>query len=659
MACPVRGYGTGDSSGMDPNRTDGAETADGYVFVSYARDDEKSARAIIETIESAGYKVWWDGLIPGGERFGQEIAKALEAARAVVVLWSKNANESHWVQDEAGSARDRHKLVPLSLDGERPPLGFRQFQCIDVSRGGLKSTSPAMQRALKAIGDIIGRAPQEIPAARPQFRLSRRAALGTGAAVTIAAGGFAAWRAFLAPGSADSNSIAVLPFENLSGDPSQQYLSDGLAAELRARLARNSLLNVVGQASSNAFRGQGANAQSIADKLNVANVLDGNIRAAASQMRIAVELIDGKTGFSKWSQTFDRPIANLLDLQAQVAEAVSNALEIRLGGNDKEPKDRSGGTSNVAAFDAFLRGKELFDSQQDEASDRAALMEFGNATRLDPGYAAAHAARSRALAVIANQYAQSADRRTLYRQSADEARQAIAHARLYPEGHAALGYALFYGTLDARAADEPYRKAQQLGGGSAEVLSLCALYRARRRQFGEAFPIIERARALDPLNPSLAKTEGRIRFASGDYEGAIAAARNSLELNPKLGGAHGDIGNALLMLNRVDDAAKEFDLEGVGLLSIPGKAIVALRRKSEVAARSEFDRLRLEEADNGLYQQAQILAQWGKHDEALAALENAYRQNDSGLVYLASDPWLQPLHGEARFKSLLSRLHFV
>jgi TolB-like protein len=646
---------------MDPSASQGGQQADGedYVFVSYARADEKLAKAVIDLLDRADFRVWWDGLIPGGERFGTLISKALEGARAVVVLWSRHAVDSAWVQDEAAWARDRHRLVPLSLDGSEPPLGFRQFQCIDISKGGARAGNPAMQRALDAVAEVMGRAPVEAPPIRSWPRLDRRSTMAAGAAVAVAGGGFAAWRWLLSPGAASANSIAVLPFQNLSGDPAQQYLSDGLAAELRAKLARNLLLDVVGQASSNAFRDHNDNAPTIARKLRVANVLDGNVRAADGQVRIAVELIDGKTGFSKWAQSFDRPMTNLLELQGEVADAVSTALAISLGPSGQEAMARSGGTANVAAFDSYLRGKELFDSQRDEASDRAALAAFTDAVGRDASYAAARAARSRALAVIANQYAPASDRPTLYRQAVDEARRAIADAAQYPEAHAALGYALFYGMLDIIAADVPYQRAYELGPGSADVLGLCALYRARRRQFDRAFPAIERAQALDPLNPSVAKTEGRICFASGDYARAIAAARRALELNPKLGGAHGDIGNALLMLNRVDEAAAEFEQESVTLISIPGRAIAALRRKDMGTAQREFDNLRREEGDNGLYQQAQILAQWGKPAEALDALDKAVGERDSGLVYLFSDPFLQPLHDEARFKSLLRRLHFV
>ena len=627
-----------------------------YVFVSYARPDEKAAKVIIKALEQSGFNVWWDGLIPGGERFGAHISAALEGARAVVVLWSANASRSDWVKDEASYGRDRRRLIPLSIDGSEPPLGFRQYQCIDISKGGARRGSPPMQRAIAALADIMGRIPVEPERERGVTGIDRRTAIVLGSSVAVAGGGFAAWR-LLAPTATAANSIAVLPFENLSGDAAKRYLSDGLAAELRSRLARNPLLSVVGQASSNAFRDRPASSATIARKLGVAKLLDGNVRADDSQVRIAVELIDGATGFSTWSQSFDRPMTNLLEAQSEIAAAVSTALAAQLGGD--EARARSGGTSNVFAFEIFLRGKDLFDSQGDESSDRGALAYFTDAVRQDPTYAAARAARARALAVIANQYAQAVERKLLYDQAVAEAREAIARAPEFPEGYAALGYALFYGKLDVKAAAEPYRKAYELGGGSPDVLNVYALYQARRRQYDQALPAIERAISLDPLNTAVAKTQGRIRFASGDYAGAISSARRSLELNPKLGGAHGDIGNALLMLGKVDEAATEFAQERVTLLSIPGRAMVAIRRKEDASAGVALEELRRSEGDNGLYQQAQILAQWGKAGEALDSLDQARKAQDSGLVYLLSDPFLQPLHREERFKALLQQLHFV
>jgi TolB-like protein/Flp pilus assembly protein TadD len=625
-----------------------------YVFVSYARADEKKARAIIKCIHRAGFRVWWDALIPSGDRFSARIAEALEGARAIVVLWSVHSVDSVWVQDEAGWGRDHHRLIPISIDGSEPPLGFRQLQCVSLSKGGVRATNPELRRALGAIAELLDHPPLEFQAAP---LVSRRAAIIGGGAVAATAAAIGAWR-YSRPDSA-ANSIAVLPFQNLSGDASKQYLSDGLAAELRATLSRNPLLSVVGQASSNIFRNPSDDSRGIARKLNVISLLDGNVLVAGNMIRIAVELVEGKSGFSRWSQKFERPLDNILTLQDDVATAVDTALSARFASPRKEPRARSGGTRSAAAFDAYLRGKDLFDSQRDEASDRGALQDFTQAVQLDPAYAAARAARSRALAVVANEYAQAAARRPLYQEAVEEARRAVAAAPQFANGLAALGYALFYGKLDIIAADGPYEKARQFGSGSAEVLGLYAIYRARRRQFDRAGPAIARAALLDPVNPTVFKNRGRISFAAGDYGGAIAAARRALDLNPDIGAAHGDIGNALLLMGKSQEAESEFAREKVQLLAIPGRAIAALRQGKEAKAQAAFEELVQSQGDNGLYQQAQILAQWNKVNEALDVLDKCVAEQDSGLVYLLSDPFLAPLKNEPRYNALLRTLHFV
>jgi hypothetical protein len=119
---------------------DGADTT---VFLSYSHADTARALPIIKLIENAGYRVWWDGLIDGGERYLNITAAALDSARAVVVLWSKTSVQSHWVQDEAGRGRDRNCMVPVTIDGTMPPLGFGQFQAIDLSRARLATGDPA------------------------------------------------------------------------------------------------------------------------------------------------------------------------------------------------------------------------------------------------------------------------------------------------------------------------------------------------------------------------------------------------------------------------------------------------------------------------------------------------------------------------------------
>jgi TIR domain len=119
------------------------------VFVSYSRGDQKRALPIIKILEAAGFAVWWDGLLEGGERFSRTTEDALERAKAIVVLWSANSSNSHWVHDEATRGRDRKCLVPLSIDGSEPPLGFRQFQVIEASQAKVKTGSPEMQKLVQ------------------------------------------------------------------------------------------------------------------------------------------------------------------------------------------------------------------------------------------------------------------------------------------------------------------------------------------------------------------------------------------------------------------------------------------------------------------------------------------------------------------------------
>ncbi|HYB65492.1 MAG TPA: TIR domain-containing protein, partial [Steroidobacteraceae bacterium] len=199
------------------------------VFVSYAHEDKARAQELVRALEASGFTVWWDSLITGGAAYAVETEQALEQAATVVVLWSHHSIGSHWVRDEAALARDRSRLVPVSLDGVDPPLGFRQFLCIDLSRWRGRHDAPeflALLSALQQAGAAAG-APAPPPATLPRGRISRRSLLLAGGAVGIAAAGGVGWWAWRRrPAEAvEGNGVAVLPFENLSGDPAQAYFS--------------------------------------------------------------------------------------------------------------------------------------------------------------------------------------------------------------------------------------------------------------------------------------------------------------------------------------------------------------------------------------------------------------------------------------------------
>ncbi len=624
------------------------------VFLSYARADEAQARRLASALEHAGHTVWWDAMIEGGAAFSKSIADALDSADAVLVLWSARSVESDWVRDEAAQGRERHRLVPLSLDGTHPPLGFRQYQVIDLSHWHGRRASPEFRSIERAIAAVVGQqlAPSSARTRRPA--LSRRGLLlGGTAAAAIAAGGGAwlAWENGLF-GGADSLSIAVLPFRNLSGGKDQDYFSDGLTEEVRTALTRIEQLRVLAGTSSEKASENGASPKKVAADLGVRYLLSGSVQRAADMIRIAVELIDGRTGFTRWSQSVDRKLTDIFAVQSEIANMVAGAMSVQV----ETARPAPGGTTNIEAYEHYLQGRALFNLAKDEATDRAALTHYELALAADPKFALAHAARSRSLAIIASEDAKVDQIKPLYSEAIAAARRAVELAPDLAEGHLALGYATFAGRLDIAGARPSYERAYALGHGNADIALLYALYCSRAGRPGEAAAVVQRAVVLDPLNPRAFRAQGSVAYAARRYSDALPPLRRALELNPKMNFAHSLIGSALLGLGRPADALKEFEAEPGAQFALSGKAIAQHRLGNQAAAKDAFERLVGDVGDSASYQQAEVLAQWGRSDDALARLERARAVGDSGLTYAATDPMLDPLRSNPKFKQFLSML---
>jgi TolB-like protein/Flp pilus assembly protein TadD len=673
------------------------------VFLSYAREDRPAAEPLIRALEAAGYDVWWDGLLIGGVAFARTTEDALETADAVVVLWSRRSCDSHWVRDEATRGRDRGCLVPVSLDGAEPPLGFRQFQVIDLRPWNGEPNAPEIRAIVRAL-EVVRQAPPgaagtphrplaagqaaAYPAAQPPAHpspplsasssrssssrgLTRRTALiGGGAALVAALGaGVYTWQRRATPrAAATTNSLVVLPFKNLSGNPEQDYFSDGLSAEVRAALARNRALRVIAQVSSDTLRQRNVDAVQMAAAVGVAYLLDGSVRLAGSTFRIVAELIDGATGFSRWTETFDRPIDDVLAVQSEIASAVETALSATLaapdgptgaqGGSGAARPQTPGGTSDVVAFDAYLRGRALFDQADGEAGERAALAQFDAAIARDAKFAAARAARARSLTVIANQYAPASETRAMYAEALREAEAAVTLAPDFAGAHSTLAFTRFQGHLDVAGARAPYERSRELGPGDATVMGRYALYSALTGRADAALAAMNRATDLDPLNPLIHRAAGTVHYAARNYAAVDAPVRHAMTLNPKLAGAHAILGNAQLMLGRAKEARAEYLLERHDLVRLPGLAIVEQRLGDVTAARAALAELVRTIGDGALYQQAQVHAQWGEAAASLAVLERARAAGDSGLIYLRTDPLLDPVRTRPEFQRMLARLGF-
>ncbi len=657
-----------------PNEGSGAQAGERGpdVFLSYSRVDQPRAQQIFDAMEAAGISVWWDGMLEGGTRFHQVTEFNLENAAAVVVLWTKTSIASHWVHDEATRGRDRGVLIPVSMDGSLPPLGFRQFQWIDMSTCDGSASDPQTIKLIDAIkakrdaaggeipsgppATIAGSVPSSAPApSRSGFRLDRRTAIIGGGAAAIGAVGLAAWGSGLWTGAGGVKRLAVMPFDVVGEAGDQSTILSGISQQIRTQLSRNPLLHVAAQTSSQALKESGKTASAICEELQVDYLLTGRVALDGQRLDVGGELIEGRADRTLLPIEEVGPVGSILTLQGQIATNVIRELTA-----DEDYSDQSGlgGTENVAAYDAFLRGQELYDSAIDEASDRAALTKFDEAIAIDPSYAAAHTMRGRTLALIGTLYGDRSERDKGAEEGLKSAREAIRLAPEFADGHSVVGYIYANELLAMNKAREPYAKSVEFGQGDAEIQSRYAVYRSRMGDFTAAREAIGRALALDPLNSRVFRFAGNIEYDSRQYDAAIERFRDALTMQANASMSHYLVGITQLALGDVQAAKESFEKERRFVWQKTGLSIAEQSLGNSAAAQQHFGELRDRQGDKSNYQYMQVHAQWGDEEEALGALDAAWEARDGGLIQLKNDPLLDPIRQQPRFAAMLERLGF-
>ena len=624
------------------------------VFLSYKSEDRARVQPLVEALQADGLSVWWDAQIEGGSGWRQAIQTELDSAKCVLVAWTKRSvgPQGQFVHDEATRAQRRGAYLPVLVDAVEPPLGFGEVQALPLAGWKGDRADPRYLNVLAAVRSVVAGVPRG-PAMAPTASVGRRQFVQGGlalGAVAVAGGGWWLWRG---QGGAETDSIAVLPFANLSGDPAQAYFADGIAEELRASLSRIAELKVAARTSSEMFR-DSADVKKAARELGVANVLVGSVRRSADTVRVSAQLVDGENGLEKWSESYDRPAGNELAIQSGIAESVAGALRIRFGGAERAAL-QVGGTNVPAAQDAMLRGRQIDVNADDER--REALAYFDAAIAADPDFASAHAERAFALSGLAGANQVNAERAEMMKSARASAERAVKLAPKLPMAYVALGD-LHTNELNMAGAYRAYREALQLPGIDSSTLSNIAVFLAEMGRVDEALALNERAIALDPLNWSARRRKATILFYAGRPGDAVAAGRQLRPGQPADSVPYWTIGNSLILLDRPREALAEFAKVEVEWARLLGEAIATARLGDRKAADRAFAEFR--KMDDGLldYQFAQIHAQRGETELALAALEQAWVKRDPGLSTLKVDPMLNPLRGDPRFKALVKKMNF-
>jgi len=623
------------------------------VFISYKAEDRPRVRPLVEALQADGLSVWWDENVTGGEAWRETIERQLEAAGCVIVVWSNRSigPEGRFVRDEASRAARRGTYLPVTIDKVEPPLGFGEMQALPLTGWKGDRSHPRYRAVGACVHSIIGRAPPAAVAAHSPARVSRRALLaGGGVAVVAAAGG--GWL-LLRPSGAKANTVAVLPFANLSGDSSQNYFSDGIAEELRNALSAIAGLSVVARTSSEMLRN--ADAITAARRLDVANVITGSVRRSPSTVRVSAQLVDGRSGLEKWSQTFDRPFGDVLQIQSDIAANVATALSVKLGSSARATQSL-GGTTNPEAQDYLLRALAT-DGDDSSAAMLQRIALLDQATRIDPNYAEAHARKGFNQDIWASTYARDSNEKDRNEaQAVQSVKRAIAIAPNMPLGHSALGLIYSNQLLMNRAIGE-LERAIELSGANAWTLLNAAIVLSQVGRQSEAESTIERAISLDPINPTARWIQSWVLLFGRRYPASLEAARQTLAIAPGNIRARTLAGWSLIMLGRMDEALRELKKTPADdYRRLVGEGIIAARSGQKADALGAIRAIEKHYGDAANYQYAEVYAQLGMTDEGIKALEAAWSKRDSGLGSIRVDPFLDPLRNDPRFSKIAARL---
>jgi TolB-like protein len=475
------------------------------VFISYSRQDRKTAERFAAAFEASGYSVWWDAALLSGETFDEVIEAALREAKAVVVLWSPHSVASRWVRAEAALAQRLNTLVPVTIARCDKPLVFAPLHTRDLSHWDGSSADLgwlAFQddlRRLMADGQTV--ATRDAPAAAPAAD----------------------------PPLPDKPSIAVMPFANLSQDPDQAYFVDGLMEEIIGALTRFTTFFVIASGTSLSLRGQDLTPLEAALRLGVRYMLEGSVRRAGDQVRIAVKLIDSHTGAQIWAHRFDGKLEDVFALQDEVALGVAGVMEFKVE-HAETLRSIKRPTSDLRSYELYLLAlARLRTYTREGVYDALRLLE--KALELDPDYGRALGLAA-SCHVIILQYHWTDDPAEHARLMMERVDKAVHLAWDSPQllGTASLVYRVAgdYGTA-AKLAE----RSASLNPGSAFSLLAKGWACGGLGRFEEAEDCLKRALRLDPISPdrnlqlsALAETY----LAQGRFGEAADIAHEAIQL---------------------------------------------------------------------------------------------------------------------------------
>jgi TolB-like protein len=563
------------------------------------------------------------------------------------VLYEMLAGEPPFSGSSAQAVLARHTLDPV------PPLRtVRPDLPVHVERATLRAlaktpadrfpTAAAFRGALVAAQTSGG---------RPRMRL-----VGLGLVALLVLGG-AAYLALRASASAvPARSVAVLPFRNLSPDPSDEYFSTGMSEELTTALGKVEGLRVAAPTSAAAFRNATVTARQIGRTLGVATLLEGTVRRAGGRLRVGAHLINADSGYDLWSDEYERDVRDVFAVQDEITRAIVGALRVKLAAAASLARHA---TASPEAHDLYLHGRFFYEKRKEDGL-RKALVYFRQAIAQDSGYALAYTGLADTYSFLST-FGFGAPR-DLFPQAKAAALRALQLDSMLPEAHTSLGFINLFYDWDWPAADRELRRALALDSTYTPALLYHGWYNVAVGRLDAAVQDLERARSIDPLSLILNTRLATMLHWTRRYEAAVAQLRRTLAIDSSYDLAHAQLAREYVPMGRCEDAAAE--LRGRSAVfapyyevSVVGYAAAVCGRTAE--ARQLLDAM-LGRSGRGVYVSPEaiaiVYAGLGDKEQAFAWLERAFDDRTWSLYLLRVEPMLDGLRADPRFERLAQRV---
>ena len=457
------------------------------------------------------------------------------------------------------------------------------------------------------------------------------------------------------------NSIAVLPFADLSQQKDQEYFCDGLSEEIINALTKIKDLRVVARTSAFSFKGEKMDVRDIGKKLNVETVLEGSVRKAGNRLRITSQLINVADGYHLWSEKYDRDLEDIFAIQDEVTLAIVDRLKVKLVGGEKAELTKRH-TEDLEAYNLYLKGRHLLREMTKESVQKS-LESFQQAIERDPNYAMAHIG-------IASYYNNLGfyhflPPKAAFPKAKEAAEKALAIDDNLAEGHAALGFFKMLYEWDWEGAEREYRRAIELNPSHATGHNLYAHYLMIMGRTEEAMVESRHAQELNPLSRNVALMRANILWGARQYDQSIAEFKKLLEVNPTFYVAHYWLAFPYALKGMRDEAiatverAMAMSRGGAPLMWMAFGFIHSFAGKRDEAEKA-LHKMREQSKQTYVapWMMAIVYAGFGEKDKAFELLEKSYKERDHWMTYLKASPAVDNLRSDPRFKVLLKKMGF-